>query len=151
MSYHDLLTQYGSERESAEHRVYIYAQAPRKLSTTRDVAYRDQTAARDIAQLEKLIADLKDYRQALAARYNELVTLPYSTRLTLERAPHWKGHIEYIVTITKTLSDGTATDELREVYPGKERKKAFDRFEELKKQRPGIEAVKDIERRSWER
>ena len=33
----------------------------------------------------------------------------------------------------------------------KQRREALARFEELKKQRPGIETVKDIERRSWER
>lgn len=151
MSYKDLLQQYGSQQESAEHRIYIYAQDPRKLKTTAEVVYRDRNAAGTIAQLEKYIADLKDYRQALAARYGELETLPYTTLLKLERAPHWKGHIEYIVTITRTLSDGTDTNELREVYPGKERNKAFSRYEELRKQRPGIKAVKEIERRSWER
>lgn len=151
MSYTDLLRQYGSQQESAEHRIYIYAQDPRKLKTPEQVAYRDRDAAGTIATLERYIADLKDYRQALAARYGELVTLPYSTRLKLERCPHWQGHIEYVVTITRTLSDGTATDELREVYPGKERHKALARFEALKKQRPGIEAEKDIERRIWER
>ena len=76
--------------------------------------------------------------------------MPYKLRLKLERRPHWKGHIEYLVTITKTLEDGTETEELREVYPGKERRAAFARYEALKRQRPGIEAVKDIERRSWE-
>ena len=151
MSYKDLLQQYGSQQESAEHRIYIYAQDPRKLKTPSEVAYRDKDAAEKIRQLEKYITDLKDYRQALAARYGELETLPYTTLLKLERAPRWKGHIEYIITITRTLSDGTATSELREVYPGKERSKAFARYEELKKQRPGIETVKDIERKSWER
>ena len=150
MSYHNLLHMYGSEQESAEQRVYIYAQAPRKLTTTDQVAYRDKSTAETIRRLESLLEDLRDYRTALAARYNELVTMPYKLRLTLERCPHWKGHIEYLVTITKTLEDGTETEELREVYPGKERRTAFARYESLKRQRPGIEAVKDIARRSWE-
>ena len=151
MSYHDLLMMYGSEQKSAEQRVWIYAQAPDQLKTTNEVVYRDKTAAADIRRLEKLVEDLKDYRRALAARYAELETLPYTTVLKLKRQPHWKGHIEYTVTITKTLSDGTDTNELHEVYTGKERRRAFARFEELKKQRPGIETVFDIERRSWER
>ena len=150
MSYHNLLHMYGSEQESAEHRVYIYAQAPRKLTTPDQVAYRDKSTAETIRRLESLLEDLRDYRTALAARYNELVTMTYKLRLTLERRPHWKGHIEYLVTITKTLEDGTETEELREVYPGKERRTAFARYEALKRQRPGIEAVKDIARRSWE-
>lgn len=77
--------------------------------------------------------------------------MPYTRLLKLERHPHWKGHIEYIVTITKTFPDKTKVEELREVYPGKERKKAFDRTAELLKQYPGIPYEKDIEKRSWER
>lgn len=151
MSYHDLLYRFGYEQESAEVRPYIYVQAPHKLSTPEEIAYRDKDAAANIARLEQIILDLKDYRQALAARYGELMTLPYTRVFKLERCPHWKGHIEYIITITRTLTDGTVTKELREVYPGKERRKAISRYEELKKQYPGIDSAMDIEKRQWER
>ncbi len=150
MSYHDLLDQYGHEQPQAETRVYIFAQAPRKLTTPDEVAYRDRTAAQDIKRLEKLVDDLKDYRRALAARYAELETLPYTYLLKLERVPHWKGHIEYVITLTKTLSDGTKTQDLREVFPGKDRRKAFARAAELRRQRPGIPYEEDIARRPWE-
>ena len=150
MSYHDLLDQYGHEQPQAETRVYIFAQAPRKLTTPDEVAYRDRTAAQDIKRLEKLVDDLKDYRRALAARYAELETLPYTYLLKLERVPHWKGHIEYVITLTKTLSDGTKTQDLREVFPGKDRRKAFARAAELRRQRPGIPYEEDIARRAWE-
>lgn len=150
MSYHNLLQQYGHEQPQAETRVYIFAQAPAKLSTPSEVAYRDADAARMIKRLESLVDDLKDYRQALAARYAELETLPYCYALKLERVPHWKGHIEYIITIKKALSDGTETDELREIYPGKERRAALSRYDELKRQRPGIPAEMDIAKRPWE-
>lgn len=151
MSYENLLYQYGSKQDSAETRVYIYVQAPHKLKTTGEVARRDADAAYNIARLESLIEDLKDYRRALAARYGELETMSYTSRLKLERCPHWQGRIEYVVTITRTFEDGTQTEELREVYPGKERRNAFKRFEELRKQRPGIEAEQDTEKRHWER
>ena len=49
------------------------------------------------------------------------------------------------------IIDGTEIKELREKYSGKDRRKAFARFEEIQKQRPGIEAIKDIEKRSWEK
>ena len=68
MSYHDLLNQYGHEQPQAETRVYIFAQAPRKLTTPGEVTYRDKAISQDIKRLEKLIDDLKDYRRALAAR-----------------------------------------------------------------------------------
>ena len=150
MSYHDLLNQYGHEQPQAETSVYIFAQAPQKLTTPDEVAYRDRTAAQDIKQLEKLVDDLKDYRRALAARYAELETLPYTYLLKLERVPHWKGHIEYVITLTKTLSDGTKTQDLREVFPGKDRRKAFARAAELRRKRPGIPYEEDIARRAWE-
>ena len=150
MSYHDLLNQYGHEQPQAETRVYIFTQTPQKLTTPEEVAYRDRTAAQDIKRLEKLVDDLKDYRRALAARYAELETLPYTYLLKLERVPHWKGHIEYVITLTKTLSDGTKTQDLREVFPGKDRRKAFARAAELRRQRPGIPYEEYIARRAWE-
>lgn len=58
---------------------------------------------------------------------------------------------EYAETFARTMEDGTQTRELREVYPGKERKKAFTRFEALQKQFPGIPAEKDIEKKYWEK
>lgn len=142
---------YGDERESAEQRVYIYAQHPRALKTPRDVAYRDGQAALDIKRLEALIDNLRDYRVALAQRYAELETMPYTRVLTLRRDPSYKGRITYWVTITRRLSDGTETDELREQFSGQERAKAFARFAALQKQYPGIASVQDTARRSWER
>lgn len=150
MSYHDLLNQYGHEQQQVEAHVYIFAQAPRKLTTPDEVAYRDRSAAQDIKRLEKLVDDLKDYRRALASRYAELETLPYTYLLKLERVPHWKGHIEYVITLAKTLSDGTKTQDLREVFPGKDRRAAFARAAELRRQRPGIPYEEDIARRAWE-
>ena len=151
MNYHDLLTQYGSERESAEHRIYIYCQAPKTLKKCDEVARRDRSTEETINQLESYIEGLKDYRRALAARYAELETMTYADRLELERYPHWSGGIKYYVRIVRTYEDSTSENVLSETYRGKERRKALDRFEELKKQRPGIDAVKDIERKSWER
>ena len=151
MSYRDHLTRYGSPTDSAEIREYIHIVAPETLKTPHDVAWRDGMVAGSIASLEHILADLCEYRQALAARYAELETMAYSYTLKLERCPHWKGRIEYIVTLEKTMEDGTKCDELREVYPGKERKKAFERFAELKKQRPGIEAIQDTDKRQWEK
>ena len=151
MSYHDLLYRFGSEQESAEVRPYIYIQHPRKLSTPEEIMYRDKDAAANIQRLESIIADLKDYRQALAARYGELETMPYTRLLKLERCPHWKGNIEYTVTITRNYQDKTEIKELREVYSGKDRRKAISRYEELKKQFPGIPCEMDIEKRQWEK
>ncbi len=151
MSYHDLLKMYGSEQETAEQRVYIYVQQPHTLKTPHDVAWRDGQVSVEIKRLEALIDDLRDYRVALAQRYAELETMPYTRVLTLKRDPSYKGRITYWVTITRRMSDGTEIDELREQFPGPERAKAFARFATLQKQYPGITSVQDTARRSWER
>ena len=151
VSYHDLLTMYGSEQETAEQRIYIYVQQPHTLKTPHDIAWRDGQVAVEIKRLESMIDDLRDYRVALAQRYAELETMPYTRVLTLKRDPSYKGRITYCVTITRRMSDGTEIDELREQYAGQDRAKAFARFAALQKQYPGIASVKDVARRSWER
>lgn len=149
-SYHDLLTMYGGEQLEAEQRVYIYVQQPKRYKTPEDIARKDADIARQIERMQRLIDDLRDYRVALAQRYAELETMPYTRVLTLKRDPSYKGRITYWVTITRRMSDGTETDELREKYAGKDRAKAFARFAALQKQYPGIASGKDIARRSWE-
>ena len=151
MSYHKYLTRYGSPAETGEIRFSIYLTDPAKLATSKDISYRDTRTAEEIARLEDILQALRDYRKDLAARYGELETMPYTRLLKLERRPHWKGNIEYIVTITRQYSDKTDVQELREVYPGKERKKAFDRYNALLKQYPGIRNEMDTEKRSWEK
>ena len=150
MSYHDLLTMYGDEQREAEQRVYIYVQQPKRYKTTEDIARKDADIAHQIERMERLIDDLRDYRVALAQRYAELETMPYTRVLTLKRDPSYKGRVTYLVTIARELADGTKIDELREQFPGQERAKAFARFASLKKQYPGIASVKDVARRSWE-
>ena len=151
MSYHKYLTRFGSPSDEGEIRFSIYLTAPEKLTTPKDIVWRDKHIAEDITRLETVLEALRDYRKDLASRYGELETMPYTRRLKLERHPHWKGHIEYIVTITRKYSDKTEIDELYEVFPGKERKKALDRTAELLKQNPGIPYEKDIEKQSWEK
>ena len=150
VSYHDLLKMYGSEQETAEQRIYIYVQQPHTLKTPHDIAWRDGQVAVEIKRLESMIDDLRDYRVALAQRYAELETMPYTRVLALKRDPSYKGRITHWVTITRRMSDGTEIDELREQYAGQDRAKAFARFAALQKQYPGIASVKDVARRSWE-
>ena len=151
MSYKDHLTRYGAPTDSAEIREYIYLVVPETLKTAKDVAWRDGMIAGSIASLEHILDDLREYRQALAARYGELETMSYTYTLKLERCPHWQGHIEYIVTLEKTMEDGTKIDELREVFRGKDRKQAFELFTQIKRERPGIEAIQDTDKRPWEK
>lgn len=151
MSLQNRFSRYGSPTDEWNETIHIYHTKPEKLATAKEVVSRDQNAARDIAAFEALIADLREYRQALAARYAALETMPYKRLLKLEREPD-RGHgVRYYISVYRIFEDGTKGSELFERYDGKQRRDALKRFEALKKQYPGIEAVKDIERRSWER
>ena len=151
MSYESLFTRFGSPSTEADICIRGYLTRPDKLTQER-IRGNDESAARLIARCEEVIAALKEYRQALAARYAELDAAPYSLRLELERKPSYSGSgVLYYVRIVRAYQDGTEVQELAETYQGKQRREALARFEELKKQRPGIEIMKDIEKRSWER
>lgn len=151
MSYDHLFRRYGSPSAEADIRISGYLLRPEKLTADK-VRHYDESAARIIAECSAMIQALQEYRQDLAARYAQLATAPYRERLEIERDPHWRNQgVDYYVRIVRTYEDGTTVKELNEHYSGKERRKALARFEELKKQRPGIETVQDIQRRSWER
>ncbi|MBQ5928038.1 MAG: hypothetical protein IIW96_02555 [Oscillibacter sp.] len=151
MSYQDWFRNAWGAREDGRAEVRVYLCAPEKLTLDR-IPWNDQQAARAISEAETLIQNLKEYRQALAARYSELTTAAYTLRLELIRHPAWGGHgVTFDLRIIKRYEDGTEVDELREHYTGKQRREALARYAELKKQRPGIDAVLDIQRRTWER
>lgn len=149
-SYAALFERYGSPSREADIRLTAWLVRPDKLDTFDRIRHYDDDAARLIADCKRLERQLLEYRQDLAARYGELATMPSTETLKIEREPRASG-IRYHVTISRTYSDGTTVDVLRETYTGQERSKALARFAELQKQRPGIASVKDIARRSWER
>ena len=141
-------------RDDQDLTLRCYLVNPLKKTDPKQLLYWDGYAAQDIAKAEELIQTLKEYRQAIAERYSQLATMPYKIRLELVRQASWYGYgkgVTYHIAIKKIYQDGTEQDELRENFTGKERHKALARFEELKKQRPGIEAIKDIEKSQWER
>lgn len=135
----------------ANHTLYINCFRPDKLSTVAEILQSNEWTSRTIAELESYITALREYQQELTKRAAQLETMGYKLLLTLKRYKRYRGGVEYYITLTKTLDDGTQIKELSETYTGKERRQAIARFEALKKQRPGIEAVKDIEKESWER
>lgn len=135
----------------ANHTLYVNCYRPDKLSTVAEILQNNERASRTIAELESYITALREYQQELAKRAAQLETMGYKLLLTLKRYKRYQGGVEYYITLTKTLDDGTQIKVLSETYTGKERRHAIARFEALKKERPGIEAVKDIEKESWER
>lgn len=151
MSYLDLFQRYGSPREDADIRLTGYLTRPDTLTADR-IKRNDESAVRLIDECQALLTDLTEYRQALAARYAALATAAYHDRLELTRDPGYRGKsVIYFVRIIRTYEDGTTERVLDEKYFGTERRKAFARFAELQKQRPGIETHQDTDRRPWER
>lgn len=151
MAYLDLFQRYGNSSREADIRLHAYLPRPDTLTADR-IQYNDDTAARLIEDCRRTIADLTEYRQALAARYAALATAAYHDRLELTRDPGYRGKsVIYFVRIVRTYEDGTTERVLDEKYFGTERRKAFARFAELKHQRPGIETHQDTDRRPWER
>lgn len=150
MSYKDLFYKYGSPSKEAEIRINTYLWHPDSLVKQQDINWMDKQASSTIEACKATIERLQDYRKAIAERYSQLETMAYSDRLELERYPGHNG-ITYYVRIVRTYSDKTKIETLSETYDGKERHKAIKRFNEIKKERPGIESVMDIERRGWER
>ena len=151
MTYKELFGGWHCRDGYANHTLYINCFRPDKLSTVAEILQNNERASRTIAELESYITALREYQQELAKRAAQIETMGYKLLLKLERYKRYQGGVEYYITLTKTLDDGTQVKELSETYTGKERRQAIARFEALKKQRPGIEAVKDIEKESWER
>lgn len=135
----------------ANHMLYINCFRPDKLSTVAEILQSNERAGRTIAELESYITALREYQQELTKRAAQIETMGYKLLLKLERYKRYQGGVEYYITLIKTLDDGTQITELSETYTGKERRQAIARFEALKKERPGIEAIIDIEKKSWER
>ena len=151
MSYTDLFQRYGSPSKEAEIRIWYHLQRPEALDTFDRIKHYDGQAAQLITQCKKLIEDMSEYRQALAARYSQLATMPSTPRIRLERYVNYDNKKFYYIRHFTDYADGTSVETETETFPGKERRAALARFAELKKQFPGIAAEMDIERKSWEK
>lgn len=151
MPYDNLFQRYGVPSKEAEIRVLGWLRRPDALDTFGSIEDADREAARLIAQLEGLAEALKEYRGDLVKRYGELATMPSSERLLLERIPSSGRGVMYYVHLFRDYEDGTTVCTATETFEGRDRHKAIARFEELRKQRPGITAEKRIEKRQWER
>ena len=153
MNYTALFTRYGCPSDEGRVNISGYLLHPKKLKEQERIKRADETAERVIRECQEAIAQLVDYRRALAERYAMLETAPYTLRLEIDRRRegYTAPKVFYYVRILRVFEDGTTVPELSETYKGTERRNALARFEALKKQRPGIEAVKDIEKGAWER
>ena len=141
-------------KPDAEIRIYSHIRKPEAITSTKDTEYFDHRAYQTIHEAEELIKTLKEYRQELGKRYQEIITTNYSLFLFLKRELNYYTNTKkYVVTISKRFDGNNVADEeiLREVYEGRDRHKALKRFEALQKQYPNIVHETDIEKKKWER
>lgn len=150
MSYADYFSRYGNQMNEGQIIIREYIRRPEAVTDAESIKLYDRSAAEAIAEARRMIEDLTEYRQALAARYAALEVMPYKRVLQIERENYSYSGIKYRVRIIRQFEDGSERKEFEEIYPGKERHIALKRFEELRKQNPGIEAEKDIEKSKWE-
>ena len=138
-------------KSDADINLRCYVQDPRKIEDAKRIAWLDETAGRMIRDAESTIEALREYRQALAARYAELDAMPYTLKIRLERHKGWNGPVNYFLRLIRVYADGHTADEECTKYPGTERHKAISDYKELVKSRPGITAEIDIQKGKWER
>lgn len=148
----ELFTRYGSyTKEMSDKTIRIYEQHPEKLHTEKDILHYFDKAQKDIEQLERVILQLKAYENALTERYNFIKTAPTKQKIKLYREKRWRDKVYYyILFYSVNLVDGY--EELINTikYPGKERRKAIELFEQLQKEKKDTIFEKDIKKRSWE-
>ena len=151
MSYTDLFRRYGAPSKDAEIRILYYLRRPDSLDTFYKIKHYDERAAQLVSQCKTLIEYMSEYRQDLAARYNQLSTMPSRRRLKIERYINYDNKKFYYIRHFTDYDDGTSVETETETFPGKERRAALARFAELKKQYPGIVAEMDIGKKAWEK
>lgn len=150
----EIFNHYYSDEYPAQVRVYLTR--PDKLNSLDQILFRDKQTVEAIAEAENLIQTLKEYRQILFEKSQEIYSSGYHLQLSIKREYRYylsSSKIHYYITVERIFDNKRIAPqvELSEVFEGKERHKAIRRFQELKKLHPGIATHKDIDKKQWER
>ncbi len=146
----DFYSRYGIETKEYKHELYLYGRRPSAIYALDELQREDERSARMIDDLESMVDCLKQHRQAIATRYQELATAPTVPVITLKRTNTYNG-IQYTLAEYRQYLDGTRTEISHTSYSGKERHKAIADFNAAVKARPGITAEMDIAKGRLER
>lgn len=111
----------------------------------------DNYLKRDIADLQAAIKQIEEHRKKIFLHTQKLASSQFSLKLSLIRRRDYTGKVFYYIALSKVFSEIGEQKIIDETYPGTERHNAIKRFEELKKQYPRAEHIKDIEKARWER
>lgn len=150
MSYKDeLFAQCGQPCPTANINISAWLHSPDDCKSFEQIRRNDESAAQLIAECKRMVTLLIEYRQALAARYNALATMPSKDSIELHRYRRQSG-ITYALEQFTEYADGTKVLTAKETFVGKDRHAAIKRFAELRHERPGIQYTMDIEKSPWE-
>ena len=147
----DFYSQYGRETDVYKHELYLYGRRPGAIYALDELQREDERSATMIADLEAMVDCLKQHRQAIAARYQELSTAPTVPVVELKRTKDCYKGIQYTITEYRQHLDGHRVKVTRQVFPGRERSKAIAAYKAIVKAHPGITAEMDIAKGRWER
>lgn len=111
----------------------------------------DNYLKRDIDDLQAAIKQIEEHRKKLFLHTQKLTSSQFSLKLSLIRRRDYTGKVFYYIALSKVFSEIGEQKIIDETYPGTERHNAIKRFEDLKKQYPGAEHIKEIEKARWER
>lgn len=133
--------------------IYIHLHPYENEARISELKNMDQWVARDIQRLEETIIKLKEHRKALYEHTQRLQELDNHLQLKLKRERRYDNKVHYYVTVKRIYpaNERMYNDIINEHYDGSDRSKAIKRYEQLKKEYPGIEAIKDIEKGRWEK
>ena len=136
-----------------EIRIYVHMYEYQNEAREGELKQYDAWAARDIKHLEETIEKLKEYRKELYQHTQQLQGMESRLQLKIKRERRYSGKIYYYVTVKRIYpaNEKMYNDLISEHYEGADRHTAIKRYEQLKKQYPGIEAIKDIEKGRWEK
>lgn len=139
-------------KNSREEQLYVrdYILKPSEIADLDRLKRYDESAARTIKEAESMIEQLKEYRKMLFERAQELETLEKKKLIEIIRTVNYDNSITYSVNVFDVVQDGKSNlnDYLhREIkgslqkiestgFPGKERRKAIELFNSLKKKYP---------------
>lgn len=149
-TYADFYSQYGRETNVYKHELYLYGRRPGAIYDLDELQREEERSANMIADLEAMVDCLKQHRQVIAARYQELATSPTVPAVELKRTNDSYRGIQYTLTECRQYLDGHRVEVTRQVFPGKERSKAIAAYKAIVKAHPGITAEMDIAKGRWE-
>lgn len=110
-------------------------------------------AQRDITYLQTAINRMQEYRSKLYEHAQKLATAEYTLRVSIRREKRYyrDNKVYYYINIAKVFPGAEIESISAETYPGTERNKAIAKYNELCKQYPQAEHIKNIDKARWEK